>query len=167
MNDIVGKTVAVVEVQQWAGTDMFKETVTWERTVITWTDGTSTGFDAWDGERFEEYRAIFDDEGQPHELVTETTACRHCGHGIGQDHDGTWVAPDAGFDVEGGDGIWRDICPDRDDEPNPPHEPSPIVPSFEERTAEDRTPAGWIDGVPQFWDANSRSWMALPRLDER
>lgn len=52
----------------------------------------------------------------------ETHVCRHCFHGIAL-VDGTWVAPDAGTDREDGDGIWRDICPDNDEHPNPPHEP--------------------------------------------
>lgn len=56
-------------------------------------------------------------------LTVETTACKHCGHGIGYNPVEGWVAPDAGFDREGGDGMWRDLCPDRDDEPNPPHVP--------------------------------------------
>lgn len=122
--DIVGKTVASTEIQQWAGRDTFKDDVTWERTVITFTDETYVQFDSWDGEVWDEYRAVFDDDGKPHPLVVETTACKHCGHGIGySESEGCWVAPDAGFDVEGGDGMWRDMCPDRDDEPNPPHEP--------------------------------------------
>lgn len=67
--------------------------------------------------------AWLDDPGDWRSYVTETHVCKHCCHGIGQDENGTWVAPDAGFDVENGDGIWREICPDNDDHPNPPHEP--------------------------------------------
>jgi hypothetical protein len=124
MNDIIGKTVAAVEEQEWGGRDTFKDLVTWNRTVITFTDGSTTAFDSWDGETYDQFRCVFDDDGQPHPLVVETTACKHCGHGIGYSPtESAWVAPDAGFDVEGGDGMWRDMCPDRDDEPNPPHEP--------------------------------------------
>lgn len=123
MNDIIGKTVQAVEIQQWAGLDTFKETVTWERTEITFTDGAFVSFDSWDGEVYDEYRAVFDDDGKPHRLVEETTTCRHCGHGIGHNTEEGWVAPDAGFDVEGGDGIWRDSCPDNHEDPAAPHEP--------------------------------------------
>src|SRR4051812_10855760 len=58
MSDLIGKTVASVEVQEWAARDTFKDTVTWERTVLTFTDGTSTAFDGWDGEVFEPYRCV-------------------------------------------------------------------------------------------------------------
>lgn len=44
---------------------------------------------------------------------TQTATCRHCGHGIAL-VDQTWIAPDAGTDVENGDGIWRESCPDHD-----------------------------------------------------
>ena len=125
MPDIIGKTVTNLEIQQWAGRDTYKDDVTWERTVLTFDDGSTMSFDSWDGEAYDEYQAVFDDDGKPHRLVVETTACKHCGHGIGYDSTEGWVAPDAGFDVEGGDGMWRDMCPDRDDEPNPAHEPVP------------------------------------------
>lgn len=50
--------------------------------------------------------------------------CKHCGHEVFHVKDEGWVAPDAGTDREGGDGMWRDVCPDRDNgEMNPPHEP--------------------------------------------
>lgn len=57
-------------------------------------------------------------------LVLDESDCRHCGHGIITLDGKLWVAPDAGFDTESGDGIWREICPDNEDFPNPPHEPS-------------------------------------------
>ena len=121
---IVGKTVASIDIQEWAGTDTFKDTVTWERTVLTFTDGTTSSSDSWDGEVYDAYRCVFDDDGQPQRYVEETHACKHCGHGIGHDPvEGRWVAPDAGFDREGGDGIWRETCPDNSDYPNPEHEP--------------------------------------------
>lgn len=71
-------------------------------------------------ERFATDEEVFNVTGKD---VEETHACRHCGHGIGKNPEGVWVAPDAGFDVEFGDGMWRDICPDNEDHPNPPHEP--------------------------------------------
>lgn len=48
--------------------------------------------------------------------------CRHCQHEIVLE-DGTWVAPDAGTDVEYGDGIWRETCPDNHENRIAPHEP--------------------------------------------
>jgi hypothetical protein len=134
---IIGKTVAAVEVQQWAGRDTFKDDVTWQRTVITFTDETTLQYDTTDSEVYDEYRAVLDDEGQPHRYVEETTACRHCGHGIGRDPEEGWVAPDAGFDEEGGDGMWRTICPDNDEFPNPPHEPVTGHPTQPDRTMGD------------------------------
>jgi hypothetical protein len=123
MNDFIGKTLRSIEVQEWAGTDTFKDTVTWERTVLTFSDGSTMQFDSWDGEVYSPYRCVFDDDGQPHRLVVETAACKHCGHGIGHDEEEGWVAPDAGFDVEGGDGIWRTTCPDNHEDRIAAHEP--------------------------------------------
>lgn len=40
--------------------------------------------------------------------------CRHCGRAIIQDANGTWVDPEAGFDVEFGDGMWRETCEGHD-----------------------------------------------------
>jgi hypothetical protein len=62
---IVGRTVASVEVQQWAGFDSFKDNVTWERTVLTFDDGTTWTRDSWDGDVYDEYRCTFDDQGFP------------------------------------------------------------------------------------------------------
>lgn len=62
---------------------------------------------------------FFDDD-----LNAETDVCRHCGHGI-RNEGGWWIAPDAGFDTEGGDGIWRDSCPDNHESREAPHEPGP------------------------------------------
>lgn len=57
--------------------------------------------------------------------VAETDTCQFCHHGIGWDPtDQTWVAPDAGTDIENGDGIWREYCPDNHTEPNAPHIPA-------------------------------------------
>jgi hypothetical protein len=114
VNDIVGKTVQAVEVQQWAGRDTFKDTVTWERTVITFTDETTTAFDSWDGEVYDEYQAVFDDDGQPHPLVKTTTTCRHCGRDIGLSPDEGWIDPEAGYDDVDGDGVWRTSCDSND-----------------------------------------------------
>lgn len=124
MNDIIGKTVAATEVQAWAGKDTYKDDVTWERTVVTFTDGSTITLDSFDTEIYDEYRAVFDDDGRPQRYVEETDACKRCGHGIGYDPVEGWVAPDAGFDREGGDGIWRDTCPDNHESPDAPHEPS-------------------------------------------
>lgn len=54
--------------------------------------------------------------------VTTTDTCRHCGHGITFKLD-TWIAPDAGTDVENGDGIWRESCPDNHGSFTALHEP--------------------------------------------
>lgn len=59
---------------------------------------------------------------------TPTATCKHCGHGItyvdtSDEGDWTWVAPDAGTDVEDGDGIWRETCPDNHESREAPHEP--------------------------------------------
>lgn len=64
-DSIIGKTVASIEVQEWAGTDTFKDDVTWERTVITFTDGNTLSFDSWDGDVYDPYRCTFDDDGNP------------------------------------------------------------------------------------------------------
>lgn len=135
MTGIIGKTVANVEEQQWAATDTFKDTVTWERTIITFTDGSTTAFDSWDGERYGEYRCEFDDEGKPHPLVETTQTCRHCDRAIGQDPDGRWIDPEAGWDDENGDGLWRETCDENHEDRIAAHEPRPIVPSLEERLA--------------------------------
>ena len=72
MNDIIGKTVANVEEQQWAGRDTFKDDVTWVRTVITFTDGSSIGFDSWDGEVYDPYLySDIDEDGHPVPLTNE------------------------------------------------------------------------------------------------
>jgi hypothetical protein len=56
--------------------------------------------------------------------VTDGGACRHCGHGIVSLDDGdSWFAPDAGTDDEGGDGIWRETCPDNHEDRIAAHEP--------------------------------------------
>lgn len=49
--------------------------------------------------------------------------CKHCGHEVFHVKDEGWVAPDAGTDREGGDGMWRDVCPDNHTEPGAPHVP--------------------------------------------
>jgi hypothetical protein len=128
--DIVGKTVASVEVQDWAGQDAFKDTVTWERTVITFTDGSATSFDSWDGEAYDEYLCEFDDNGQPRPLVKTTRTCRHCGRAIGQDPDGRWIDPEAGWDDENGDGVWRETCDENHEDRIAAHEPKPTHPSY-------------------------------------
>jgi hypothetical protein len=38
------------------------------------------------------------------------TTCRHCHRTIVQDADGRWIDPEAGYDDENGDGIWRETC---------------------------------------------------------
>jgi hypothetical protein len=65
MSDWVGKTVAAVEVQEWAGRDTYKDDVTWDRTVITFTDGEVIQFDSQNGEIYGEYRCTHDENGNP------------------------------------------------------------------------------------------------------
>lgn len=108
--EIIGKTVAAVEVQEWAGKDAFKDDVTWERTVITFTDETTIAFDSWDGEVYDPYRCVFDDDGLPHELVETDRTCKHCGRAIGYSKEEGWIDPEAGYDDENGDGMWRTTC---------------------------------------------------------
>jgi len=53
----------------------------------------------------------------------EPFECKHCGRTIYPIGDGTWVCPEAGTDVENGDGIWRETCENNDQERSAPHEP--------------------------------------------
>lgn len=44
----------------------------------------------------------------------ETTTCRHCGRRIVHDKNEGWIDPEAGYDDEDGDGIWRTTCDSHD-----------------------------------------------------
>lgn len=57
------------------------------------------------------------------DLAGAQSTCKHCQHGIWHNETEGWVAPDAGTDREGGDGIWRDSCPDNHESREAPHEP--------------------------------------------
>lgn len=41
---------------------------------------------------------------------TATGTCRHCGRDIVLDSVEGWIDPEAGYDDEDGDGIWRTTC---------------------------------------------------------
>jgi hypothetical protein len=55
--------------------------------------------------------------------IVETDTCRHCGRSIVNDPIDGWVDPEAGTDVENGDGMWRETC-DAHDTFEARHEPS-------------------------------------------
>lgn len=48
--------------------------------------------------------------------------CRHCGRRIVKDPTEGWIDPEAGYDDEDGDGIWRTTC-DQHDTFTAEHEP--------------------------------------------
>jgi hypothetical protein len=57
-------------------------------------------------------------------VEAESAVCRFCSHGIvSLDEGDSWFAPDAGTDDEGGDGIWRETCPDNHEDRIAAHEP--------------------------------------------
>lgn len=58
--------------------------------------------------------------------ITETGTCRHCGRAIVKDSEEGWIDPEAGYDDENGDGIWRTTC-DRHDTFIADHEPEEDV----------------------------------------
>lgn len=49
--------------------------------------------------------------------------CRHCDRSIVLDDDGRWIDPEAGYDDENGDGMWRETC-DAHDTFTAEHEPA-------------------------------------------
>jgi hypothetical protein len=63
---MIGKTVASVQMHDMAGRDTFKDTVTWTLVEITFTDGTQVSFADSDGEVYDafEYKG-FDADGDP------------------------------------------------------------------------------------------------------
>lgn len=98
--EIIGKTVATVEVKSMAGRDTFKDTVTWERTVITFTDDSNVQFDSWDGEVYDEFEYTETDENDqpipiepeddPDEIHTPMMGWQDCRYKFeGADTDGT------------------------------------------------------------------------------
>lgn len=48
--------------------------------------------------------------------------CKHCGRTIYPTSEGVWIDPEAGYDDEDGDGIWRTTC-DKHDTFAAEHEP--------------------------------------------
>ena len=69
---------------------------------------------------------LIDHNDPSHTGIDSTTECRHCGHSIvslAYRADETWIAPDAGYDNETGDGIWRETCPDNHEDRIAAHEP--------------------------------------------
>jgi hypothetical protein len=103
---MIGKTVASVQMHDMAGRDTFKDTVTWTLVEITFTDGTQVSFADSDGEVYDafEYKG-FDDDGDPIPLVEESihidlsdskgVVCNGCGitvHNI-PDADGLVYCP--------------------------------------------------------------------------
>lgn len=48
------------------------------------------------------------------EPSTERATCRHCGRTIVKDATEGWIDPEAGYDDEDGDGIWRTTCDSHD-----------------------------------------------------
>ncbi len=58
----------------------------------------------------------------------ETATCIHCERTIVNDPDEGWIDPEAGYDDEDGDGVWRTTCDSHDTfdavhEPDEPDEP--------------------------------------------
>ena len=69
---MIGKTVASVQMRDMAGRDTFKDTVTWTLVEITFTDGTQVSFADSDTEVYDafEYKG-FDADGDPIPLTEE------------------------------------------------------------------------------------------------
>jgi hypothetical protein len=55
--------------------------------------------------------------------IAPSATCKHCHRRIVNNPDEGWVDPDAGFDVENGDGIWRATCEDNHEDRIAAHEP--------------------------------------------
>lgn len=58
-----------------------------------------------------------------HLAQCEPFECKHCGRTIYPVQGGLWVCPEAGTDVEFGDGIWRETCEDNHEDRIAAHEP--------------------------------------------
>lgn len=56
----------------------------------------------------------------------QTSECKHCGRGIVLDSHEGWIDPEAGYDDENGDGIWRVTC-ERHDTFTGEHEPTEVT----------------------------------------
>lgn len=59
----------------------------------------------------------------------KTATCRHCQRDVVKDPDEGWIDPEAGYDDEDGDGIWRTTCDSHDTfiadhEPEPDEDPA-------------------------------------------
>lgn len=54
----------------------------------------------------------------------ETSTCRHCGRAILKDPEEGWIDPEAGYDDEDGDGIWRTTCDENHQDRIAAHEPN-------------------------------------------
>lgn len=51
-----------------------------------------------------------------------TSRCKHCRRSI-ELVDGLWIDPEAGYDDEFGDGIWRETCDENHEDRVAAHEP--------------------------------------------
>jgi hypothetical protein len=86
-------------------------------------------------------------------LTPATSTCRHCGRPIVKDAEEGWIDPEAGYDDEDGDGIWRVTCdrhdtfiaehePEEDADPTPTHQwevTEPTGPEPDTRSKHDPT----------------------------
>lgn len=55
--------------------------------------------------------------------ATDHSTCLHCGRAILLTPAGRWIDPEAGYDDENGDGIWRETCQDNHEDRIAAHEP--------------------------------------------
>lgn len=70
-----------------------------------------------------EVRALIAEFNNPDPLVG---TCRHCGRRIVKDPEEGWIDPEAGYDDEFGDGMWRTSC-DEHDTFEADHEPTYVL----------------------------------------
>lgn len=56
--------------------------------------------------------------------VEPTSTCIHCDRAIVLDDEEGWIDPEAGYDDEDGDGIWRTTCDENHEDRIAAHEPT-------------------------------------------